>query len=317
MYDIVTLGSSSIDIFVTTEAKKTKSLLCYPVGGKILIQDIKFMTGGGGLNTAIAFSKLKLKTACLGKLGNDTKPDLILKRLKKEKIDFLGVKGSGITGHSIILDSHKINDRTILTYKGINNNLNYNEIKKVKTKWFYFSSMLGKSFDSQKKLAEYASKNNIKIAYNISIYLAKKGINHIRPILKRCSIFISNKEEILALTKMKDIIKAMKKVYLINNSLVCVTDGANKLYLYDGYYIYSLKPHKVKIKEKTGAGDAFASGLVAALIKNKGIEQSLNIALLNSEAVIRGLGANNNLLTWNELIKLYKNNKVKVYKKRY
>lgn len=315
MYDIISFGSSSIDIFITTEAKKTKSLLCYPVGGKILIQDIKFMTGGGGLNTAIAFSKLGLKTAYLGKLGDDTNSSLILKRLKKGKVAFIGVKGSGITGHSIILDSHKIDDRTILTYKGINNDLSYNEIKKIKTRWFYFSSMLGKSFASQKKLAEYASRNNIKVAYNISMYLAKKGINYIKPILKRCSVFILNKEEILTLTRMKDIIKAMKKVYLVNKGLVCVTDGANKISLYDGNYIYTLKPHKVKIREKTGAGDAFASGLVAGLINGKTINQALNIALLNSEAVIKGLGANNNLLTWNEVMKIYNKNKVKVYKK--
>ena len=317
MYDIVTVGSSTIDIFLTTEAKSKKSLVCYPIGGKILVEDLKFMTGGGGTNSAVAFSRMGFKTAYLGKLGNDESSDYILKELKKEKIDFIGARGKGMTGHSIILDSHKIQDRTILAYKGINDDLSYDEVNKPKTKWLYFSSMLGKSFKMQKKLAKYADKNSINISYNISQYLADKGLNYIKPILKYSKIFILNKEEILALTKEKDVVKAIRKVQNVNNGIVCVTDGVNKIRLYNGKTMYEIKPHAIKAKEKTGAGDAFASGLTSALIKEKRIEEAMNIGTLNAESVIKYIGAKNKLLTWNESVKLYNKHKIKVTKNDY
>ena len=55
-------------------------------------------------------------------------------------------------------------------------------------------------------------------------------------------------------------------------------------------------PHKIKVVERTGAGDAFASGFVAGQIANKTIEQSLALGLKESEAVIKYFGSKNNLL---------------------
>jgi len=62
----------------------------YPVGGKMLIKDLKFDVGGGGTNTAVAFSRLGLKTGCICEFGKDENGRKILDLLKKEKVKFLG-----------------------------------------------------------------------------------------------------------------------------------------------------------------------------------------------------------------------------------
>ena len=147
-FDVITVGSSTVDVFVSTNVEtigkkrnhKVKKMLAYPLGSKLLIKELKVTTGGGGTNTAVSFSRLGNKTAYLGKIGNDENGNIILKVLKKEKIEFIGIKGKEQTGYSVILDS-KAHDRTILTHKGCNNNLRIKEIKlsELKTKWFYFS----------------------------------------------------------------------------------------------------------------------------------------------------------------------------------
>jgi ribokinase len=48
--------------------------------------------------------------------------------------------------------------------------------------------------------------------------------------------------------------------------------------------------------DSTGAGDAFGSGLVAALAKNKSIEHAIQFAIANSGNVITQWGAKNGLL---------------------
>ncbi|MBL7051202.1 carbohydrate kinase family protein [Candidatus Woesearchaeota archaeon] len=312
-YDIITVGSSTIDVFVSTDSEifskksnhKLTKMLAYPLGTKLLIKELNFTTGGGGTNTAVAFSRLNNKTAYLGKIGNDENGTLIKKQLKKEKIDFVGVTGKENSGYSIILDS-KAHDRTILTHKGANNNLKFNEInlKKLKTKWFYFSSMVDTSFKTLEKLSVHAKKNNIKVAFNPSSYLTRKGINYLKKIIKNTNILILNKEEASDLVKGKTVEELLKKLTAKGPEIVVITHGKHYVIAFDTKNYHKIKPHNIKIIESTGAGDAFASSFISTLIKNKDIPTALKTGLINAESVITHHGAKNKLLKRNELNKL-------------
>ena len=169
MFDVITIGSATVDCFVDTGKKLFKTLhkehgeiVFVPFGSKIVMDDLFFLTGGGGTNTAVSFARLGLKTAYLGRLGGK-QAEMVFDELKKEKINTsLVVKGEDV-GFSVILDA-KGKDRTILTYKGSNNLLDYNDINKskLKTKWFYMASMMGKSYKTLVKLTKYAKRKGIK-----------------------------------------------------------------------------------------------------------------------------------------------------------
>ncbi|MBU4283688.1 MAG: carbohydrate kinase family protein [Nanoarchaeota archaeon] len=323
MYDIITVGSATVDVFANTESKlikiKTSSseedLIAYPSGSKILIKELRFTTGGGGTNTAVSLARLGHKVAYLGSLGNDENGRRILDLLKKEKIDFIGRLTNDITGYSIILDSIE-HDRTILTYKGANNKLKFSSInqKKLKTRWFYFSSMVSKSFKTLEKLAEFAEKNNIKIAFNPSTYLAKKGKSYLKKILIRTTILILNNEEALLLAGKNNVKSMLKKLYELGPKIIVVTNGKKPLNAYDGKTIYELMPNKIKVIESTGAGDAFASSFLSGMIKKNDVGFALKMGLANSESVITHPGAKNRLLKYNEILKVIKNRPAKIKK---
>ena len=290
-FDIVTFGSAVVDVFVNTNLPEKNNQIAYPAGSKILIKNLKFDVGGGATNTATAFSRLGLKTGSIFKLGDDNNGKKILNLLKKEKITFLGkIQNNTASGYSIILDS-KENNRTILTYKGINNTIKSSEIKKFKTKWLYFSSLLGQSFKTQKKLAQTLTKKGTKLAFNPSDYLIKE--KNLSTLLKLTEILILNKQEAQMLTKQKDILLGLHK---LGPKIIVITDKNKQIQAYDGKKKYSLKPNKIKVIERTGAGDAFASGFVAAQIKGKSIQESLKLGLRESESVIKYFGAKNKLL---------------------
>lgn len=316
MYDVITVGSATVDVFAKTEyselikindGKVQKDFLAYPTGSKILVKELDVTVGGGGTNSAVALAKLGNRVAWLGKVGDDANGEFILKSLKKDKVDSLAVKGKGTSGYSMILDSIE-HDRTILAYKGVNNDLSFKEVplKSLKTKWFYFSSMLEESFKTQEKLAEFAKKNNIKIVFNASSYLAKKGPDYLKNILERTEVFILNKEESQMLVEkdsMKDLLKGLRA---LGPKIAVITNGKKEACAYDGRYMYTINPRKVKVLETTGAGDAFASSFLAGMIKKNDVGFAMQLGQTNAESVIQHHGAKTKLLTYKEAADIIK-----------
>ena len=327
MYDIITVGSNTLDAFVHTDVKvvnlskktkKKKEVIAYPLGAKILITNLEFHIGGGGTNTAASFRKLGHKTAYLGKIGHDENGVKILHELNKLNIEFIGAFGKQ-SGYSVILDSIA-HDRTILTHKGSNDNFTYREVDKTKlnTKWFYFSSMMSSSLQLLKSLARYAKKKNIKLAFNPSEYLVVKGVQELKPILDATDLLIFNREEAEILSKkknIKDAFKMLKKI-IKPEGIVVITDGPRGVYAYDGEKIMHAYPTKIKIVETTGAGDAFASAFTSAIIQEKTLKESLRIGMIQAESVIQCRGAKNKLLNKHEMEKAIKKDKRKIIIKK-
>jgi len=294
MFDVVTFGSAVSDNFVETKGKTKDGNFNYKIGSKILINDLKSDIGGGGTNTAVAFSRLGLNVGCICKVGNDIAGKEILNLLRREKVTFIGKVGKGKTGYSIILDSRG-EGRTILTYKGESNNVSSLDIKGFETKWLYYSSLLDKSFETQKSLALRMTKKGVKLAFNPSQYLVEG--TDLRQILEVTDVLVLNKEEARILVKRygrnRDLLKS---IYLLGPKIVVVTDKNNPIECYDGSKRYSLRPHSVKVVERTGAGDAFASGFVAGIITGRPIQKCLELGLEEGEAVLGFFGAKNNLI---------------------
>ncbi|MFC1752599.1 carbohydrate kinase family protein [Thermoproteota archaeon] len=327
MYDVITLGSAAMDVFIDTDSElltiatpqiKAKHI-CYPSGSKILIRDVQHLSGGGGTNTAVSFARLGLKTAYLGNLGDDDNAKAIVDQLKKEKVKFIGTKGKDTTNFSIILDSIE-HDRTILVKRDASDKLDFSKIdkKKVKARWLYMSSLIGKSYQTAIRLLAYAKKHKMKTAANISIYQAEQKVAKLKPLLKNIDVLIFNKEEAQAMldTTSNDIVQLLKNASATGPEIVVITNGKEGAHCYDGSHYYFIKSSKLKVVESTGAGDAFASGFVASLAKGKDVEFSMKIALANSQSVVRYVGAKNKLLSWSAALKDIKAYKLKVRKKK-
>lgn len=270
MYDIITIGSATIDIFVDTADKLFRKRA--PFGEKILIDKLHLDIGGGAINTGVAFTRLGLKTGVLAQVGAQF--------IAPKEIDSsLIIRDKNLlTDHSIILDATG-KDRTILVYKDASTKLDFSKIKLPKTKWIYLSSM------PVKFLRNFI---NINAKFALNTRQAPKKL------LDKTEILILNKQEAEA---MGPDIKRPK---------ICViTDKNNPVKAFYQNKIYKIMPHKkIKCVERTGAGDAFASGFVAGYIKTNNINFALKLGLANSESVIQHYGAQNKLLTWEEAIKI-------------
>ncbi|MFC1723707.1 carbohydrate kinase family protein [Nanoarchaeota archaeon] len=314
MYDVITVGSATVDCFAILKKDFTK----IKHGEKVLIKDIDFHTGGGATNVGVGLSRLGIKTAFLGELGKDHSAHQILNQLRAEKVSIINrARSRHPTSYSIILDTEKT-DRAILAYKGASNFLHYPDIPKsrLKTKWFYFASMVDTSFKTLEKIAAHAIRHNIKVYFNPSSYMACKGRRYLAKVLKAVNILCLNKEEAKALlkTKKSDIKFLLKGLYRLSQRMetVIITEGKHGLHAYDGKDINFLRPHKIPCTETTGAGDAFGTGFLAGMVMKQDIIFSLHLGLINSESVIQHIGAKTGLMKKREAFaKLRKHNVIK------
>jgi ribokinase len=312
IYDVVTMGSNTVDLFIHTDRSEiidirskegSEEFISYPVGSKMLITKYLQDFGGNGANTAVAFARLGLKTAYLGEIGKDQNGKMILESLKKHKIDFIGTRGE-TSGFSIILDSIE-DDRTILVYKGCNNDLKLKELnlKKLKAKWLYITSMLGESLITMKAVVEYAKKQNIKIAFNPSSTLLENETKTAIDLLSYTDVLVLNKEEAECLAGKNSTEANIQKLLSYGPKIIAVTDGKNGAIAYNDGHYYRISARKdLKVVETTGAGDAFASTLTAGIILGKPFETCLKMAIINAESEISYHGAQNLLLTRSKML---------------
>ncbi len=307
-YEVITIGSATVDVFISSKSKQIEiehmhghEDVCLPIGSKILINNLTIKTGGGAHNAAFCFSKLGLKTGWVGVLGDSYNSQIIKQATKKANITFLGQEKPGESGYSVILIGFNKN-RTILTYKGINNNLEFRDFKKpLKCNWFYSSSMMGKSWTTLQKILK--QKGKTKFAFNPSSYLCMKGIKHLMPVLRYCDLLILNKEEAQYLLKTKanipELLKNLQKIIPI----VVITNGPKGAVVYNGIEMLKLIPKKIKVVETTGAGDAFASAFLAALIHKKDLKTCLQWGHAQACSIMSEIGAKDKLLNQNQIIK--------------
>lgn len=310
-FDIVTIGSATVDHFADTDSELIRidtrhsheELIAFPLGSKLLINELKTTVGGGGTNTAVAFSHMGLKTAYLGKIGEDAAGDYVLDLLKASGVKFIGMR-EGQTGFSVILNSIQ-DDRTILAFKGANDHLRPHDVPDFKTRWLYVSSMLGESWDT---VVELVDQCRVKVAFNPSNYQADQGYQALAPLIDKVSILIMNREEACKILGRDyhaehDPVELIHALHTLPPDIVVITDAAAGAYAFNGEKLYHGKPTaKLKIVETTGAGDAFAATFTAATIKGCPLDQALDLAMTNAESVLQHKGAKERLLHWEELI---------------
>lgn len=332
MYDFITIGSATQDVFVQSDvasivsvsqiAKKSE-FMSFPYGAKTEIADFSKNLGGGAVNTATNFANLGYKTSTIIKLGNDELNNIIKLKLAKSGIDIMNIIDSSkyLTGFSIVLVSFQ-GDRTVLAHRGANahvheKEVNFDAIKN--SRWVYVSPLSGDSNKILDKIAKFCEENKINLAINAGTTALKKGAKYFSKILKTAQIVVMNKEEATLVTKIQirqdtkevkfskeeihpDIVAMLKALRGDTEAIVVITDGKNGVYCYDGKKIYLCPTYPATVVSTLGAGDAFSSTFCASMDKyNWDIEKALKYATVNSASVCTHFGAQEGFLTFNEI----------------
>lgn len=261
------------------------------------ITDIVEAPGGSAANTAVGLARLGLKVGYIGKVADDKEGKFLLNDFKKENVDIKGVKISktGISGVVFGFIDQEGN-RALYVASGANDLLAFEEINldyASNTEFFHFTSFVGeKPFAAQKRLIKEAS--NAKISFDPGELYARKGLTLLKPFLERCYLFSPNENELKLLTG-KDYKEGSSILLKEGASIVAVKLGKKGCYVTDGKESHLIEPHKVKVVNTTGAGDAFCAGFLYGLIKGKDLYECGRLGNFVASRCITKIGAREGL----------------------
>ncbi|MFC1787889.1 carbohydrate kinase family protein [Patescibacteria group bacterium] len=313
MLDILTIGDIKLDTFVVLDdasvqcqLKMPDCQLCMEYGAKIDVDIVDSQIAGSAPNVATGLSRMKQKTAVVAPMGQDSTRPLALEVLKKEKVgtQFVHVIKNEQSSYSVVLNFK--GEKTILT-SHIEHD--YQLPKNLtKTNWVYVCEMGG----GYEKLYQQLNQCSVKVCNHLALnpgsIQIKERKKELLKLLKSTEILFVNRGEAqdLAQTQKDDVLHLSAKLHRMGAKTVVITDGANGAHGFDGQKLFYCPIFPAKLIEATGAGDAFATGFLGAIINKQPIDQALKWGAVNSASVIQYVGPTKGLLTISKIKKQLK-----------
>ena len=297
MSRIVSIGSALQDVYLIDHddfGTNTRGFFNQlELGSKVDIDKIFFSTGGGATNAATTFARNGHESIFMGCIANDSAGHAIIEMLDSEGIDasYVSYTDKFHTGYSVVLLS-PTGERTILTCRGASANfdlLDPNDLDNICPDWLYVTTVRG-NMDLLDQLFTKAKSLNTKIMFNpgnLELQHTRKLIG----LLSDTDVLLLNKAEakqIVPGSTLNELVNRLKS-YVPN---VIITDGNQGAIATDGSHVYRIGIYEdVKVKDSTGAGDAFGSGFLAAYANNQDFVTALTFASANSTSVVQQIGS--------------------------
>lgn len=279
--------------------------LSLPFGTKPPYERADIVTSvGPSPNAAVACARLGANVSLMSWLGDDKIGKDSLAYLTSEGIDISQmVTQQGVPSNSYYVLRYGA-DRTILIK---NEQYDYRwRDPEVEPDWIYLSLLDEDSWDLHLDLLHYLEQHpHVKLAFQPGTFHFKWGKEKLAEVYKRSYIVVMNREEAMEVTGLPydSVYDLAMGLHELGSDVVVVTDGSNGSYaLVDGKLEQIPNyPDPAPPFDRTGAGDAFASTIVAALALGKSIEEALTWAPINSMSVVQKLGAQAGLLRQEEI----------------
>ena len=312
--DVLCIGDVVTDAFIKLRDEnghiynnEDGKFLSIPFGAKIPYDhDVIQEADGNAPNAAVSFARLGLDSGIMSNVGHDQRGRDIIMTLQKSKVDtrYIHINPGKKSNYNYILWYKE--ERTILV-----NHEDYDyhwpHIHKSDTpKWIYFSSLSKKSLPFHDDLTGWLEENpDVNLAFSPGTFQIEEGAQRLKKLYKHANILILNRQEAAKVGggKIENVHDLFDKLHALGPKLVVITDGPKGSYASgpEGRLFMPIYPDPSPPVERTGAGDAFSSTFVAAIIKGESVADAMRWGPVNSMNVVQHVGPHDGLLTETQL----------------
>jgi sugar/nucleoside kinase (ribokinase family) len=308
-YDLVSIGDVVMDAFITLKEARVEwdkahehPRLSMSFADKIPYESLVVAPAvGNASNVVVGARRLGLNTAILTSIGGDHYGTEILDRYHKEGVstEYVKINRNLPTNYHFVLVYNA--ERTILLKHERYTYYDPHELD-AKTDWVYFSSIAAHTMPFHHKVADYLKKHpNVRMGFNPGTFQLRFGAKALASIYKHTYVLFVNREEAALIlgTKNEDVGFLFKGLHKLGPKIVVITDGPAGAYASDGvaHYFMPVYPDPKPPVSRTGAGDAFSTGFLSALIYGLPVQDALRWAPIESMNVVQYFGAQTGLLS--------------------
>lgn len=259
--------------------------------------------GGVATNVARSVRKLGLKTSLIGAVGSDGAATSLAARLKADGIDLaLADRADYLTGQYIALHNPDgslaaacVDDRILSEAAP---HLFQDQITRLKETqpdalWFVDANLPADMLE--------AVTAGLDPSRTIANAVSEAKAPRLRPVVSRLSCLMLNRGEAIALTRLADTTSSetlMKALRGMGARQVVLTEGASGVLVHDGKTMARFDALKTGVVDVTGAGDALAAGIIAALARGYRLMEALPVGLKAAALTLGSTGALADTLTW-------------------
>ena len=306
MPQLIVFGSARIDAFLDLPEDQAETLcnlddhscvLQLSYSSKIPLDNVEFLIGGNGANVAVGSKRLGIESQLVAEIGTGVLADYTKKELEKEIDISLVTQTEGIRqGFGAVIRYR--GERTILSYYSPKTPVFPGDV--CGASWAYLTST-GEAFEEYfGHIYEWVGRCSPRVAFNPGGRQIAKGIGWLQKYLGVTELLIVNREEAEEIVGLKETYGEEKKLIdalkQYGPKKIVVTDGMNGTFAFDGIEYWHASVFPIEATERTGAGDAFSTGCIAALINGKPMQEALLWGTANATSVVQQIGPQAGLL---------------------
>ncbi len=310
MLDLLTVGDIKLDAFivipeasVACDLKMPECKLCIAYGKKIPVEGVISQIAGTAPNVAVGVAKMGRKTAVYAVLGDDATAVHAAAFLKANKVG---------TSYLVKQPGMRSSSAAVLLYKGEATQLvDHIDVEYrlpdplPATQWLHLSE-LGNGYERLYRDVIAAQKRGVLVSINPGTVQLHDRKSDLLALLRVTEVLFLNMVEARKLLRIDngDGIHAITSgLAALGPHYVVITDGAHGAYAYDGRQLDRIGAFPAAFREATGAGDAFSSAFLGAIMRGKHHREALKYAAVNAASVVEHVGPTKGLLTFAEITK--------------
>lgn len=302
--DVVCLGILVADVI----ARPVDAL---PTAGTLdLLDEIRLHGGGCALNTATVLSRFGLQASVVGKVGTDAFGDFVLGLLADRGIDARGVlRDSTVPTSSTVVLVDAAGERTFLHLPGANGALRADELQRgriLASRALHVAGALVMPMLDGEPTAGLLAEARVRgiLTSLDTVWDASSRWERVLPALPHLDVFTASLSEARAISGEEEPASAAAWLRDRGVSRVAVKLGAEGCYAADERLAEHVPAPQVAAVDGTGAGDAFAAGLLYGLLDGWPLDRAARLANAAGALATTAVGATEGICGLNETMQL-------------
>ena len=317
MKKILGIGSALVDILtqipneqILKELNLPKGSMTYvdaqtsvEIGKKLAYLGNQMASGGSAANTMSGLAQLGVEAGFLSKIGKDEVGEFFTKQMTETHVQPLMLKSETPSGRVQALVTAD-GERTFATCLGAAAEMCADDIQpELLQGWdfFYVEGYLVANPTMLRKAIETAKAQGMTIAIDLASYnVVEESRDFLLKLINNyVDIVFANEKEAFALTGLEP--EAALNYIAERCDIAVVKVGAKGAFVKRGNEMVTILPMKADVVDTTGAGDMWAAGFLAGLVKGENLQKCGMMGAIVAKNIIEVVGAKMDAARWESI----------------